>query len=130
MPILLYGSEVWGPYANMNFENWDKTKMEQTQTQFLKRVLGCSITTSNIMVRAETGIRPLLNQVIKKYILYLKSLKENVSTLSHEALMYEAKNHDPVCKIENFTRFLDKFNLDSNLWQKSKSEITKICNDR
>ena len=62
VPILLYGSEVWGPYTNLNFDTWDKTRIEQTQTQFLKHALGCHITTSNIMARAETGCRPLLNK--------------------------------------------------------------------
>ena len=78
---------------NVNFDTWDKTKIEQTQTQFLKRVLGCNIRTSNIMARAETGSRPLLNQIIKKYVLYYKTLKENTSTLSHDALLYEVEHH-------------------------------------
>ena len=81
VPILLYGSEVWGPYTNFNFDNWDKTKTEQTQTQFLKRSLGCGITTSNIMVRAETGTRPLMNQIIKRYISYIQSLKKTHQVL-------------------------------------------------
>ena len=28
IPILLYGSEVWAPYENFDFINWDKTKIE------------------------------------------------------------------------------------------------------
>ena len=43
VPILLYGSEVWCPYINADYDSWDKTKIEQTQTQFLKRALGCNI---------------------------------------------------------------------------------------
>ena len=36
VPILLYGSEVWGPYMNFDYQNWDQSKTEQIQVQFLK----------------------------------------------------------------------------------------------
>ena len=123
---------MWGPYANLNFDTWDKTKTEQTQTQFLKRVLGCGINTSNIMVRAETGRRPLLNQIIKKYVLYLKALEENASSLSNDALKYEKETYDPQNEsipIENFTHFVKKFHLDLDTLKTSKSQATKTCND-
>ena len=82
------------------------------------------------MIRAETGTRPLLNQIIKRYISYLKSLKENPSNISYNALMYETENHDPNCNSDTFFNFLEKFNLNTDLVQKSKTKITKICNDR
>ena len=97
-----------------DFDSWDKTKIEQTRTQFLKRTLGCSITTSNIMIRAETGTRPLMNQIIKRYISYLKSLRENTSNLSYNALMYEMENHDPNCNNDTFFNFLEIFDLNSD----------------
>ena len=28
VPILLYGSEVWGPYADNDFASWDKNSIE------------------------------------------------------------------------------------------------------
>ena len=31
-PILLYGAEVWGPYTNFNYGNWDSSKIEMTHT--------------------------------------------------------------------------------------------------
>ena len=43
VPILLYGSKVWGPYINADYDSWDKTKIEQTQTLFLKRALSCTL---------------------------------------------------------------------------------------
>ena len=45
---------------------WDRTKSEQAQTQFLKRMLVCNVQTSNIMVRGEVGARPLLVEVLPK----------------------------------------------------------------
>ena len=60
-PILLYGSEVWGPYMNYDYLSWELSKIERVQTQFLKRMLGCNIQTSNIMTRGE---------VIKRVVCY------------------------------------------------------------
>ena len=129
VPILLYGSEVWGPYTNFDFHSWDKAKIEQIQTQFLKRTLGCGVATTNIMIRAKTGIRPLLNQIIKRYISYLQSLRKNTSSLAYSALTYETENHDPDNNNDTFFNFLEKFNLDPNLVNESKSKIKKTCND-
>ena len=71
-PVLTYGSEVWGPYSDFNFEEWEKSKIEQVHSQFIKRMLGCNINTSNIMSRAEVGERPLLIDIIKRTISYIK----------------------------------------------------------
>ena len=64
VPILLYGAELWGPYLNFDFTKWEKSEMEKTQTQFLKRVLRCNIQTQNLTSRAEVGCRPLLIDII------------------------------------------------------------------
>ena len=48
-PILLYGSEVWGPFIDLDFEGWDKSKIEQVHTQFINKIVGCNFKTSNIM---------------------------------------------------------------------------------
>ena len=92
-PILLYGSEVWGPYLNYDFIEWDKTKIEQVHTQFLKRVLGCNVHTSNIMSRGEIGARPLLVDVIKRTLLYHSKIVERDSPITKEALQFENQNN-------------------------------------
>ena len=28
VPILLYGSEIWGPYMNIDYFSWEKSKVE------------------------------------------------------------------------------------------------------
>ena len=38
-PILLYGSEVWGPFMDYNYHMWELSKIERVQTQFIKRRL-------------------------------------------------------------------------------------------
>ena len=74
-PILLYGSEVWSPYANLDLVKWDKSKIEQVHIQFKKRILGCNASTSNIMSRSEVGQRPLLVEIIKRTTLIYKEYK-------------------------------------------------------
>ena len=32
VPILLYGSEIWGPYMDLSFDTWDKTKIKIIQS--------------------------------------------------------------------------------------------------
>ena len=56
IPILLYGSEVWGPYTDYDYATWDKDKIERVHTQFLKRILGCNFNTTNNMVRSEKRV--------------------------------------------------------------------------
>ena len=36
-PILLYGSEVWGPYLNINWTNWESTPIEKLHTQYISQ---------------------------------------------------------------------------------------------
>ena len=108
-----------------------KIKIEQVSTQFLKRVLGCSIQTSNIMTRGEVGRRPLLVEIIKRVIMYTKSIKNRpTSTVS---LAYDFESRKDV--IPNFCTFLDQFDLNhghniniDELCGKSKSEVKRLCN--
>ena len=124
VPILLYGSEIWGPYMDYNFDTWDNTKIERIHTQFLKQVLGCNIQTSNNMIRADAGSRPLITHLIKRFILYAKNLQQRTSNLCYDALVYEMNNSE----IPNFIKFIEKFNLNiEDMVQKSKAELSKIC---
>ena len=93
-PILLYGAEIWGPYVFNNLNNWEKNETEKVHTQFLKRILGCDIHTSNIMTRTEMGRRPLICDIIKKSALYIKHVKSNMDSLAGQALAYESENDD------------------------------------
>ena len=40
IPILIHGSEVWAPFMNHDWVNWDKTQTEKIHIQFLKTLLG------------------------------------------------------------------------------------------
>ena len=58
MPILPYGSEVWGAYGyypTKKSDEWGKLKIETVQKKFIKRWIGVNKSTTNIMVHGETG---------------------------------------------------------------------------
>ena len=125
-PILLYGSEVWGPFMNYNYLSWESSKIERVQTQFLKRLLGCNIQTSNIMARGEVGIRPLLLNVIKRVVGYTNSIKQRPTSTVYTAFCFESTNNIS----PNFCSFIEKQDLNCNtIYEKSKYMLTKTCQD-
>ena len=124
VPILLYGSEVWGPYMNFDYATWDKSKTERVQTQFIKQILGCNFQTSNNMVRADTGTRPLINMIIKRFISYTKSIQSRRSALCYDSIIFETENSES----PNFWNFNENFNLNiKELLEKSKGEVNRTC---
>ena len=54
-PILLYGSEIWRAYTNIDHNKWESTPIEKLHTQLIKRILGVNRSTTNILVRGEIG---------------------------------------------------------------------------
>ena len=80
LPILLYGSETWGAYDNMNIKKWEKDPVERLHTQFYKLFLGLNKRAPNVVARNETGRLSLkwniLIRIIKFWI-HLESLPEN-----------------------------------------------------
>ena len=89
-PILLYGSEVWGPYLNINYKNWESTPIEKLHTQYIKRLLRVNRSTTNFLTRADTGRNPLMAPILAQNINYIKyEENKNDSTLAKQALNYE-----------------------------------------
>ena len=131
VPILLYGSEVWAPYSNFNYENWDRSVIERCHVQFLKRIIGCNIHTPNLLVRAELGKRPLLHDIINRSILYIEHLESIPGTLANSALDYEASCLEN-CNILSIARGLTDYYSEENnyLSPKNKTELKKKSNSR
>ena len=50
LPIVLYGSEIWGAYDNLNIKNWEKDPVERLHTQFYKYFLGLNKRAPNVVV--------------------------------------------------------------------------------
>ena len=126
VPILIYGSEVWGPYQNNNYTTWDKSNIERVHTQFLKRILGCNIQTSNIMTRGEVGHRPLLLEILKRYVLYKKNVIARKTSIVNTAFEFETSNDvNP-----NFCDFVENFNLiNTELFDVEKRALHYLCRD-
>ena len=109
LPILLYASEVWQPFLNLNDEKWEKTKVEQIHTQFIKRLLGLNRSTTNILARGEVNRYNLQAQILNrniKYIRYIK-IKDN-SELVKQAFEFETSRDAEKIKIINsITKYTD-----------------------
>ena len=89
-PILLCGSEVWGPFLNSDWKSWETTQIEKIHTQFLKRILGVNRSTTNALVRCELGRHSLLEKITTRninYIIYREN--KNITALVKQAANYE-----------------------------------------
>ena len=59
IPILTYGSEVWGAYEQNYYDSWDRTSAEKGHLYFCKSYLGVNRKATNIACRTEMGRFPL-----------------------------------------------------------------------
>merc|ERR1712168_255401 len=73
-PIILYGSEVWGPLVNQDFEKWDKHPIEILHAEICKSILRVHRSTPNNGSRAELGQFPLLIRIQKRAIKFYNHL--------------------------------------------------------
>ena len=55
LPIVLYGSEIWGAYDNLNIKKREKHPAERLYTQFYKYFLSLNKRVPNVVARNETG---------------------------------------------------------------------------
>ena len=126
-PILLYGSEIWGPYLESEYSSWDKSETEKVFTQYLKRILGCSIQTPNLMVRSELGTRPLLCNIIRRSIFYIKSVEGNDETLANQALEIETDLQDERNILSLIRKYTPFYQEEHNfLTPKNKMTVRKL----
>ena len=98
-PILLYGSEIWAPYTDHDWQKWDKTPVERTHTQFLKRILGVNRSTTNNLARSELGRYPLQERILKRNLSYIRYIDAKPpSSLVWNALRYEEAQYNNDCQ--------------------------------
>ena len=64
------------PYTDLNYTRWDMSKIEMIHTQFVKTALGCNFHTSNIEMRGEVEVKPLLIEIINRVICYINNIKD------------------------------------------------------
>ena len=127
-PILLYGSEIWGPYSNFDLKNWEKSEIEKVHTQFLKRIMGCDIHTSNNMIRGEVGRRSLICDVITQSVMYINHVDEIDGRLANLALDFEASLCDEINVLALARQFTPYFKEPVFLAPKSSKETRLIVN--
>ena len=126
LPILLYGAEVWAPYSNYNFKNWERSETEKCHTQFLKRIIGCDIRTSNVMVRTELGRRPLLCDIVGRSVNFINHLKLNENSLANQSLNFDKELNDEINIFQLIRNFIP--NLDQDVIT-NKIKIKKWCQE-
>ena len=115
-PILLYGSEVWAPFMNFDWKDWDTTLIERTHTQFLKRLLGVNRSTTNVLVRSEVGRHSLQELILARNINYTKYIE---SKYPH-TLVKQAANNESL--------YIDKRNSLYSLWKKYEEKLVNLDN--
>jgi len=101
-PILLYGSEVWGPLTNQDFEKWDKHPIESMHTEICRSILRVQRNTPNNGCRAELGQFPLLIRIQKRAIKFYQHLKASEpSSYHYKALQCqeESKERSPLSQL-------------------------------
>ena len=80
LPILAYGSGVWGAYDKDDFSSWEKDIIEKTQVFFCKQFLGVNKRCPNAACRNELGRLPfkgLIETNVIKFWLHLENLPDD-----------------------------------------------------
>ena len=85
-PILLYCSEVWIAFDHVDFDKWDKCKIEQSHLDVCKRILGLNRFTSNILTRGEMGRYPLKIAADNRFISFLR----HIESMPSDSLVYQS----------------------------------------
>ena len=113
MPILTYGSEIWGCYIKDNIDKWDKTPTERAHLHFCKMYLGVNKKTSNAACRSELGRLPINYEIEKRilnYYLHLEHMSDN--TISKQLLLLSKQSTDKGQSLFNRVKELaSKYNL-------------------
>ena len=123
IPILLYCSEVWGPYMLGKITTFEmfKNKMfkltneiEKFHLKFCKRILGVHSKSTNVAVYAELGRLPLIVPIsvqIVKYWLNIMDLTFNETLVGEAAQVCMRMNFQPALYV-NYVLKMCKTNVD------------------
>ena len=114
VPILLYGSEIWGTY---NCES-----IERVQRKFLKIVLGLNRSTPNVMLYGENGRHSLIDSIQLRQVNFWGKLVDNngipkiSQEIYHLMLNFQQKNHHLSKFITSIMDILNRTGM-SHVWQ-------------
>ncbi len=91
-PILLYGSEIWGPKFKLKYETWDKNPVEIFHLEFCKNILGIHRNAPNLGCRAELGRFPLLSEIQRESSEFWFHLSDTPTDSYHHSAFTIGKN--------------------------------------
>ena len=138
LPILTYGSEVWGIYLNMDSTKWDKCEIEQTHLQFCNHILGINRSSTNHLTRFETGRYPIRLHIDYKILTFRKHiLSMPKDSIIYQALLMDKNLHDAghIVTLTSYIKNLNLMNLrhvqgnNCNLENSNKKQIKSILSE-
>ena len=73
-----------------NPDEWDKSEIERTYTQFLKQLLGVNRSTTTVMVRGELDKHSLQEEILRRHISYAGYIyNKDTTSIVKQAYSYE-----------------------------------------
>ena len=118
---MTYGSEVWGPFGNFDYEQWDTSNIEIVHLYFCKYILGVNRSTTNNLVRGELGEFPIKTLVDTKSIEFYKHL-----SMSENEILTQSLNIDKELHMDGFKNTLTGYigTLQQNVSPQNTSLLT------
>ena len=104
--------------------------MEKVHSQFLKRIMGCDIHSSNHMVRGEVGKRSLICDVITRSTLYIKHVDSIGGSFANLALDIEASLEDENNVLSLVSQYTSYYKETDYLPPKNSGEIKLKVNQK
>ncbi|XP_077346373.1 uncharacterized protein LOC143990008 [Lithobates pipiens] len=125
-PILLYGSEVWGPVTYPDQSKWDPSPTETFHLEFCKHLLQVHRSTSNSACRSELGRFPLLLAVQKRALSYWDHLQNSSPNSYHHKALLNSKDQSKPCGLQQLITLSIPNSQQCGL---TKSQMKNIMND-
>ena len=125
---ILYGSEVWAPFMNLDWKQWHTAHIEKIHTQFLKRLLGVNRSTTNVLIRSEVGKHSLQEQILARNINYIKYIENkgppSLVKQEYEHNLVNRNNSNEIRKLSK-PKLCNIIKEEFNTWQTQATTFTK-----
>lgn len=117
LPILTYGSEIWG-YENTNI-------IERIHTEFLRRISGCRKSTPKYILYAELGRYPIEITIKQRMInFWVKLLTGKISKLSYNIYLFLLHSNYVNSKWILFIKSILNSTGRSDIWFRQPNQIS------
>ena len=117
LPILTYGSEIWG-YENTNI-------IERIHTEFLRRISGCRKSTPKYILYAQLGRYPIEITIKQRMInFWVKLLTGKISKLSYNIYLFLLHSNYVNSKWTLFIKSILNSTGRSDIWFRQPNQIS------